>query len=397
MVLFTASCNEEDIMSVPNNSEKIYTLNLECCKPIFEESASRSESKNWIDGDELLIQFYDDNDRFPATATYNGGLWDMTVETGSFKGIYGECKIWYLDGNYSYDLIKLSSNEPLCIVLHPDANCCIYYAETQFELKDDGKISVKATLKPFMSRLRFCGIQNQSFIVKGFKVQSTDIRTDISKNAHESYFVNSDSKMDGVSLTCSEEIGGKYYTPYIYGRFPQYGTSEYRLGYDYISLKIQNTVFSRYDICSNAETNVSKTIVIPSNTNHDNWIMESYKVSTITIPEQNLNYKTQGWLYYGSFDSKTGAYAHGYADCSYVTTTTESDVRIYDIGLSAKNGNSWYYDPLIGVSGRYQKFPDLKIRGINSSSELGSESTYQIIIRGQNVKIPITTIKISNF
>lgn len=393
MLLLLTGCADQIIdEDIKHHESHTYQLDLQCEKPDYESNNKSRAFEGWSNGDELFIQFDCNTNRlegYAGRATYNNGTWSIEIPKPITENLNGDCVIWYLDGEYACEFNPYSTTNTYDIYVKPTT--CIYNDLTKYEFTSSGKISIGATLSPALSRVRFKGEKGTAIEIKGVRYVENSFDLSLSNE----YLTGSGNT--AFELICNEEINGEYYTPYIYGDLPS-NTSDVHYAYSnkFISLKIKNYVYARKDIFNDTNKPKSVTFICPTIDNHNNWAEDIYTYTNYTTGKKDLNYRTNQGIEYKDLISKTGITIKGDFDYNRVQTTTESDVKIYDLDIYTSSGKRCDGTSLFPILSDYF-LRKVDLRCIDLDASIGDYTNYTLKISGQNVQTNSTVFVYSNF
>lgn len=100
---------------------------------------------DWPDGCELLIQFHNNNGRYPAKARFNGGSWTLILDGSAFINTDGGICECYFFENWSFRNRK---------VISLGASDAIYEGWGEYTVSG-GTVTLNVTLSPKTGRIRF--------------------------------------------------------------------------------------------------------------------------------------------------------------------------------------------------------------------------------------------------
>lgn len=236
------------------------------------EGGTRADEASWKEGDRIFLRFNAGGSVIThGLAVYKEGNWVVSyygpVTTGTNQGL--TCTYIESPADASKPLITFNENT----VPYVDASGTYNY--------DGTTLSITATLKPKVGRLRFKGDPNTTITVTGLTTYTT--------YQHE---VNTYTT---VSEPVTLKVGEDGYTRYVYGQFNQASSP-------FISIETETAWFMK-DLPTSVYTpGDSGYIIIPTETDRNGWFyneIHNVTVDGLKIPMMKVVSST-GDVYYVS-------------------------------------------------------------------------------------------------
>lgn len=279
-----AACSQEERLTASQDMVKsqngyyVYKIDFNCEAPGYDQGTTRAVTKSWQKGETLFA-------RFKSGSTYARGFlvnegtegWNLISTTAFLSNDNaGTCELFFFrDDDYylcpnlnteTFDIYRngvydSSSKIPLQVDTIPlSERSALYYSLSGTYLQvSSGSFGVKATLSPFMWRMRFSG-------TNGTTITLPASENDIQYCSGFLWLWSSPSELPDLSKgkrTVTLTVSGGY-TPYIYGRFDNYGSNK-------ITIQNGNATYTRTISDSNLQKGASGYFDIPTESNYSSY------------------------------------------------------------------------------------------------------------------------------
>ena len=247
MSLFVSSCSEHGdcLQEIEQNSQdvaKTCSMKFDVTLQNFDSSSVTRSNSDWKDGDKIYLIF---NESAYGTAEFTSGSWVLNYYGEFSINDSGSCTAYFFDtpqfdGSYVVDLKYYTAP---------------FKTEEGKYSYDGTTLSVSASLKPLVGRIRFSGTPDSTMIVMGITTCS-------------SFSISQDTLMYSTSpIKLTVQSDG--YTPYVYGKFTSQEEPRLNIlfGKDGFNRKFPTTIF---------KTGESGWMNIPTQKSHNGWMKNLY-------------------------------------------------------------------------------------------------------------------------
>lgn len=195
---FICSCSKDEVPLKDDGLEgKVYTLNLNVTHLTFDNT--KGDEYQWPNGAKLYIMFSNKagTNEYAGTATYNSTTktWSIPAPQGELhRGDSTACKIVYINKAPEGDVINLTTDD----IIYEDVNAKYYLGSET--------LTIRTTLTPKTSRIRFKGTANSKIKVFGIEHY----------NKYNKEYNTYGKSQEELELTVQQDG----YTPYVHVYFP---------------------------------------------------------------------------------------------------------------------------------------------------------------------------------
>lgn len=263
LTMIICSCDNESIVEQDEQKESTRgsyecDLIMDISMEDYDAKSTRASLYEWLDGDIIYLAFNNSGNKVEGRAIYkeSEGLWKLNYYAPLSNTVSASCTAVYLDG---YSNTTDDSNVSI------NATTAIYEDTNATFTKSGSTVTVKVSLKPKSGRMRFKGVPNSKFNVKGIK-----------------YNVNYKLTTGTFTISINDvevTVGADGYTPYLYGVWNS--TSR--------KLLLTFGEVSYYTECESAVLAAGKSgyMNIPTDENRNGWLKRVNPSITIS----NISYK----------------------------------------------------------------------------------------------------------
>lgn len=220
--ILSCSDNSQDDAAEQETVTHSVPLVLSSTPPSFDGDAgtpsgtdTRGRTTEWPDGARLYFRFTNGGSPVAGSSVYSAASGEWTLHyTGSLSEIADDaaCEVWYFEGAAKAD--DSGADLPATTAVYHTSEASYYY--------NAGRMSVTATLKPTMARVRFSGNAGTELKLTGWPCPK--------KYTSATWSITSD-ETDALTLT----VGSDGYTPYVYGTIAGNDVQTLRVDNDNVS------------------------------------------------------------------------------------------------------------------------------------------------------------------
>lgn len=249
LLMLGVSCTDEKLDSdvVSNNPED--TTESFVCDGLFNVVVNGYDGiitngtrggDGWNEGDMIYLLFSSGSNLITAEALYSESKWTVSLTGKPVVGVQSLCKAYYFE----------NAGTKKGMIMNLSDRTAIYEDVNGTYLFDGSMITISASLKPKLGRIRFAGTKNTIINVFGCTCPSS--------------FDASSGTFSYSSSYVTDTVNTSGYTPYLYGFMND--TDDPRL---YVTTK--TSAFTKYCDEKVLKTGESGWLTIPSTESHFGW------------------------------------------------------------------------------------------------------------------------------